>query len=116
MPRTALSVQTCDRLTGLDPTYTSFDATNGMEVSNASGDVTILIKNDDASSKTLTVVSNLTVDGLAVSDPTFTVPASSEFYVSHFNSSTYNATGNLLQLDIDDDTSVTVAAVRFGVT
>lgn len=116
MPRTALTLNTCDHLTGFSAgaAYVSFDQPNGHEVNNAAGDTVLIVKNTGAQ-KTLTVVSSQVIDtNLAVSDRTFTVEATTgEVHIAKFPTSIYNHTGNLLYVDIDSGTGVTILAIRY---
>jgi hypothetical protein len=76
MARTALTVQQIG-VQGLNGvTVASADAANGMQWSFGGGRRKLYVNNTDAASKTVTVRTAMTVDGLVVPDRAFTVAAS----------------------------------------
>lgn len=115
MARTSLTIQTTSR-TGLSPSYVSGDAANGHDFNNAGQNVVIHIKNGSGSTVTLTVVTPGTVDGLAVANRDIAIPAGEERIVGPFRKDQYGTGNNqdTVQLDLDDDTSVTLAALKLG--
>lgn len=119
MARTVLTVQEIVR-TGLNPTFTPADATNGHSFDNTGENVFIHVKNGDASSHTVTVTTPNSVDGLALADLSVSVPASGERIIGPFPNALYGTIDTdptpdidpAIFVDIDVDTSVTIAAIR----
>jgi hypothetical protein len=73
--RTAITVQQVGA-SGLNPvTQTNADAANGMSWVYAGGRRKLWVNNTDAASKTVTVRTNATIDGLVVPDRVFTLAA-----------------------------------------
>lgn len=107
MARTTLSVESISR-DGLDPTYTAAIA-DGHAFAHG-GDVFIHVKNDDASSKTITIPTPQTVNSLAVADLTVDVPAAGERMIGPFPKATFAQTddNDLVYIDYSATTSVTV--------
>lgn len=119
MARTALTVLETSRTSnGLDlgGSLVAFDQANGMEVNNSAQNVMIYIYNGDASGKTLTITTSYTSDGLALADLTATIAAGERRIFGAFSNGTYGSgsSSNLLYLDIDSGTSVTIAAFKMG--
>lgn len=114
MPRTALTVQDVDHKTGVNPiVWTAWDGVNQHEFLNTQGDVTLLLRNDDATGKNITVISQAVVDtDLAVADPVYAVAAGDTAAFSGFPVSVYNTTSNLVEIDADSATSLFVAVIR----
>ena len=115
MPRTAITVNTID-LAGEAPGVVAFDQPNGMEYLNTNGNVHLIIMNVGTGSKTLTVSAPATVGQRATTlqSETFTVPVSTTepFIVPAFQSQFFNdSSDNLVDVDIDVGTDVTIAAV-----
>lgn len=113
MPRTALTVQRIDR-DGLVVSYTAGDSINGHEFANSTQDVFLHIKNGGASSINVTLITSATIDGLAVADKVVAVAAAAEKFIGPFANGTYGQEDNLVHVDLSDDTSVTLAAIRPG--
>lgn len=74
----------------------------------------LVIKNADSGAHTVTIVSQSTVDGLAVSDRDVVIPAGEEWVIGPFPTNVYNDTNNRVQLSYSAVTSVTVAVVATG--
>jgi hypothetical protein len=75
MARTALTVQSIGPQ-GTNPVATATaDAANGMSWSYGGGRRKLYVQNGDASSKTITIRTPMTVDGLQVPDRVFTLVA-----------------------------------------
>lgn len=108
-----LTVQEVDR-DGLNPTYAS--AAGGGDAFVNDGKTWLHIKNGDVSSKTVTIATAKTVDGLAVADRDVTIPASEERLIGPFPPTTYNDGDGKVQLTYDAVTSVTVAVKKLAVT
>lgn len=62
----------------------------------------------------VTIVTQSTVDGLAVADKTVTVSASTRKKIGPFPPSIYNDTSGYVQLTYDDVSNVTVGVFRLG--
>jgi hypothetical protein len=81
-----------------------------------SGETLFLVKNDDASSKTITVPTPRTIDGLAVADPTYVIPAGEEWCLGPFPPSTFNqpsgADQGKVYINYSATTDVTVAVIE----
>ena len=86
--RTAQSVETIIASPGLTATYTAI-ITDGISFSN-DGATFLHVKNGAASTMTITVQSQITVDGLAVADLAVEVGASEERFIGPFPTTTYN--------------------------
>lgn len=116
MPRGTLTVQETSR-DGLAASYTAGDATNGHQVDNSGQKTIVHIKNGGGGAVVATFVTGLTVDGLAVADRTVTISAGTDEFIGPFASATY---GNVdsgttyVYIDLDVDTSVTLAALKVG--
>ena len=107
-----ITAQTISR-DGLNPTYAS--AASGGDAFVNTGVEFIHIKNGDVSAKTLTIVTQATVDSQAVADRTVSIPAGEERLVGPFPGSTYNDSDVKVQLTYSDVTSVTIAVLKPGV-
>lgn len=120
MPRTELTVTQMDFTDGqtVSGAEASADSANGMVFTNTSGDVFLFVANGDTSAKTLTVITGQTVTSatLTVQDPTYTIPAGDEVFIGPFPTTTFNQSDDTVQVDIDDDTSVTISAIQHGPT
>lgn len=95
---------------GLEATYAAA-AAGGDEFVN-DGARFVHVKNDDASAKVVTLETQATVDGLAVTDRTVSVPAGEDRFIGPFPTGTYNDADNKLQITYDDVTSVTIAVLE----
>lgn len=112
MPRTSLSIQPTTR-DGLAATYSAADAASGNDFAN-SGAEFLHVKNTGASPVTLTIPTSITIDGLAVTDRTVTIPATTgDLFIGPFDNSFYGADGRV-QLDWSGATGVTVAVLKRG--
>ena len=114
MARTLLTAQPVVR-TGLEASYTAGDAANGHSFVNTGAEI-IHIVNGSGSSRTLTIDNPVTVDGIAVPDPTVSITAGEERFIGPFPSfyeqdDTSQATTleNCILFGLDSATSVTVA-------
>ena len=102
-----LSIQQIDR-SGLSPTYAS--AASGGDEFPHDPNAFIHVKNGDATSVTVTVVSQYSSNpqGLASTDLTVTVPGNEERFIGPFSETAFaDADGNV-QLTYDDVSSVTL--------
>lgn len=110
MARTALTVQVIAR-TGLDPAYSSANA-DGHSVQNT-GRECVHVVNGGGGAITVTIQTPGTVDGLAVSDRTVSVPAGEDRIIGPFPVRDYNQPNTeTIYVDFSGVTSVTVAALR----
>lgn len=106
-----LTVQTSSR-TGLEPSYASC-AGGGDEFANT-GKQVIHVKNGDASPHVVTIVTQATVDGLAIADRDVTIPAGEERIIGPFPTGFYNDGGGLAQITYDNVTTQTIAVIELG--
>lgn len=91
---------------GLTPAFASA-AGGGDEFVNT-GNEYIEVINGDASSKTVTVVTPGTVDGLGITDRTVTIPAGERRKIGPFPTGTYNNASSKVQITYSAVTSVTI--------
>ena len=103
------SVQSYDR-SGLNPSYAAA-AGGGDEFVNA-GVEFIHVKNDDASSMDLTIVTQNTSDDLAVADRVISIPAGEERIIGPFPTGIYNDANGKVQLTYSSVTSLTVGVIK----
>lgn len=106
-----LTVQTIDR-DGYNIAFAAA-AGGGDEFVNT-GSEFILVKNDDASAKTLTIATPRTVDGLAVADRPVVIPAGEQWPIGPLPTSTYNDGNNKVQITYDAVTSLSLAVMKLG--
>ena len=98
--------------TKLEPTYAGSLSVSDVYTIANDGRVMLHIKNTDASLCTVTVEVTPVVDGLAVPDRTFTVPATTgDVMAGPFPPSVYNASGKL-RVSYSNITALTHAAIR----
>lgn len=110
MARTALTVQQIAR-SGLAPSYTAANAA-GHSVQN-NGRVFLHVKNAGGSICNVTIETPGTVDGLAVADRTVAVAATTgDAMIGPFPENVYDQADGTINVDFDQVTSVTVAALR----
>ena len=74
MARTALTVQTLG-LAMATPTYATPDNSNGNYFVHPGGTVLIHVKNTNGSTRTLTLTTTQTANGLAITSPAYVIPA-----------------------------------------
>jgi len=116
MARTALSVQEI-AVAGITPSYEAANA-DGEKISN-DGKTFIQVKNTNAGEITVTVVTPITIGGLAVSDRTITVPATTgdkmigPFKAAHYDQLSGDDEG-FVYVNFSAVTDVTIAAFRVG--
>ena len=101
-----LTVETASAA-GLEATFNSC-AGGGDEFEN-NGATYLIFKNGDASSKTITVVSQKTVGGLAVADQAIVVGAGEERVIGPLPKAIYNDIDGNVQLTYSAVTSCTIA-------
>jgi hypothetical protein len=83
-------------------------ASGGDEFAN-SGNTIILITNANASSRTLTIVSQATMDGLAVADRSVTIPGTDDTFITDLDKNVYNDTNGRVQLTYSTEVDLTIA-------
>lgn len=113
MPRVAITVQDVGFQSDLNPiVYTAADATNDHTMVNDSpGNTLLLIKNADAGAHVVTAVGVPDQWGHSV-DLVTSVGAGDDAIMGPFAPQIFNQAGGLVNLDIDTDTSVSLAAIR----
>ncbi len=74
MPRTAITVQTLG-LAMTTPTYGAADQANGNYFVHPGGTVLIQVKNTNAATRTMTLATTQTADGLTITNPAYIIPA-----------------------------------------
>jgi len=74
MARTAITVQTLG-IAMVTPTYAAADQANGNYFVHPGGTILLHVKNTNAATRTLTITTTQTVDGLAITNPTYIIPA-----------------------------------------
>ena len=95
-----------DLNTGID----GAGAGNGIEFAN---DGRMFIEVENGATQTIvTVITQLTVDGQAVADPTFTVPLNEDHLFGPFPPTIYNNAAGNAQADFSDVTDGTVSVWR----
>jgi len=119
MARTELTVQEISR-SALTPSYVSGDATNDHSFDNATQNVFVHIKNGGGGAAVATFVTSQTIDGKAIADLIVSVTAAEERMVGPFRNDLYgqededNSIAEAVFVDLDIDTSVTLAAFKLG--
>jgi len=114
MARTVLSVQDI-AVAGITPSYEAANA-DGEKISN-DGATFVQVKNTNGAEITVTIVTPITIGGLAVADQTITVPATTgdkmigPFKPAHFNQPSGDDEG-YVYVDFSAVTDVTIAAFR----
>lgn len=111
MPRTALTVQSLGLNGQLNATMTAADATNGMAFVN-DGQTVLVVRNTDASAKTVTVKSVPDEWGRS-GDVTCVVAASGVGILGPFTPAIFNQSDGTINVDFSASTGVTVAASKF---
>lgn len=113
MPRVAITVQDVGFQGDLNPVvFSAADQANGHTVLNDSpGGVQLHVKNDDSSPHTVTVAGvpdrwGHTVDLVTI------VANATQAIMGPFAPQVFNQAGGLVNVDLDDDTSMSFAAVR----
>ncbi|MBP5915863.1 hypothetical protein ACH3XX_42435 [Streptomyces scabiei] len=96
-------------LGGLQPTYAN--AAGGGDQAPVGEKLVLHVRNDDASSKTVTVVTPGTVGGLAIADATQTIPAGADAFIPLKSTYRDPATGRAA-ITYSAATSVTVAVLQ----
>jgi len=111
MPRVALTVQTVKR-TGIVPSYVSAESAGNSFAND--GKTFLHIKNG-ATDVICTVLTPRGPDGQAVTERTVTVSANTDEFLGPFSPEIFNqlgALGDVVHIDFDDVTNVTIGAFR----
>ncbi len=118
MATVTLAVQTLARA-GITPSYTASGASPLLNIADTfrfqnDGKVLLHFKKTGAGDCTVTIQTPETVDGLAVSDRTVTVPATTgDVMIGPFPPNHYNqAGGNYCQFTVNEVTGLSVAIVK----
>ncbi len=113
MARVAITVQDMAGLAGIEPTFVSFDHSNGMYFVN-DGNIIGYAKNSNGSTRTITAVTPATEKGLAVADATFTLDATTgEWVLPRFPPALFNQADGSVYLD-GSGAGLTIALVRLN--
>lgn len=119
MAYTAKAVENVVR-TGLAATYTAFPSAtpgNGFSVAN-DGKTILHFKNVAAGGNAIVTVNvPRTTDGQAVTERTVTMADGTEYFIGPFPTGIYNqegSAGDVLHVDCDEITAVTMAAISLG--
>ena len=103
------------RVEGTDTTLVGLDgvgAGNGITFAN---DGRMFIEVENGATQTIaTVVTQATVDGQAVADPTYTVPLNDDYLFGPFPPTVYNTTAGMVQVHFSDITDGTVSVYRMS--
>ena len=100
--------------TGVVPTRTgSLSLSDTYQMLN-NGNLFIEVVNGDASPTTVTIVSQNTVDGLAVADRTVVVSAGTEQIIGPFPPQIYNNSVGEIEVTFSNITAITLAALNLG--
>lgn len=107
----AINAQVVTR-SGLAPSYAAASA--GGDYFQNSGSEVLHVKNGSGSSVTVTIITQATVDGMAVTDRTVAVPAGADRMIGPFPAGTYNDGDGRVQITYSATTSVTVGVIKIG--
>jgi hypothetical protein len=113
MPRTSLTVLT-PTTTSVAPTYTTVDNTNGNAVTWPGAGLLLHVKNTNAATRTLTLTTTNTVDGMAITSPTYTIAATTGDHMIALSSAEIArlAVSGILQLDWSASTNTSIAVIQ----
>lgn len=109
MARSSISVQRITR-SGANPSFESAN-TDGNSFDHHP-DGFVWVKNGDTASKTVTIPTPRSIDGLSVADLTVDVPAGEDRAIGPFPEDTFKQDDGTIHVDYSDVTSVTVGAFR----
>lgn len=97
---------------GITPSYATLSTADTNVVVN-DGRLVLHFKKDGAGACTVTFVSQATLDGLAVTDPTVSVASGTgDVMIGPFSRTTFNNTSGQLVFTIDEATGLTVGAFQ----
>lgn len=111
MARTPLPVQDIV-LAGLVASYVTGDATNDHEFQNDRGDLILHVINGGGSACVVDIISPFTRAGLALDDAGGSVANGTDEFFGPFDPAVFNNSTGLVDVDIDQDASVTLAILR----
>lgn len=112
-----MAVQTVQKTTraGLNLTTTGVAAdAGGTEKWAGTGKEMLWIKNGSGGTYTGTITTEVTIDGIAVSNKTFTIPTGDEAIIGPFPTGFYNDGQGNVNLGHSTTTSVTVCVFTLG--
>jgi len=115
MPRTTIPVATVDRLvpsTALP--IVNVDMSNGMQFANEGGNVYLFIHNDGTDTLTVTIVTQVLVDGLPVNDAVFYINFEEYHIIGPFPGNIYNTVDKKVQVNIShmmSDSDISIVGV-----
>lgn len=113
MANVDIATQTLAGATTTAPSYTGSLSTSNTYFVENDGRVFLHFKKTGAGACTVTMVTPGTVEGVAIADPTFTVPATTgDVMVGPFPRAPYNDGSNKLSFTCSEVTGLSVAAVR----
>lgn len=99
--------------TGTTLSETTLAVSTTYQVANTGGDVVIVFRKTGASDATITFVTPQTVAGLAVANPTATVPATTGYVVcGPFPKATYNNSAGEVEFSTNEATNLYAAAIK----
>jgi hypothetical protein len=104
-----LTVQQIDR-DGLEPSLAS--AASGGDTFDNDGRTFLWVKDTGTTAPTVTIAIQKTVDGQSVTGRTVAVESGEERLIGPFPPTEYNNSDDEVEISYDDETDVTVAAVR----
>ena len=114
MARTVLTVQETTRA-GLAVAFVSGDTANGHSFDNSSHRVMLEVKNAGGSPINVTIETVQSIDGNAVADLVVVCPATTgDVIIGPFRADVYDQTDKTVNVDLSDDTSVTIGAIMLG--
>lgn len=113
MPRTLETVQATTR-PGLVAVYSAADAVNGHQFLNTRQNVFLHVKNANAGTIVVTVVTPQTVDDLVLADRIVSVPTGDEVFIGPFSNLTYGNTPDGVYVDFNLAPGVTFAVLKLG--
>jgi hypothetical protein len=111
MARTAIPVEDII-LGGLVASYTTGDATNDHEFRNDRGDLILHVVNGGGSACVVDIITPFTRAGLALDDAGGSVANATDRFFGPFDPAVFNTSTGLVEVDIDQDASVTLAVLR----
>lgn len=94
---------------GLNATYNAVAASDTFD---NDGKTIIHVKNDDASSNTVTITTTKTVQGLAVADISTAIPAGEDRFFGPFPKDVYNDSNGEVTVSHSNTTSNTMAILK----
>jgi hypothetical protein len=110
MPRATLAVQNI-ALAGLTPSYAAADAAGAAFAND--GETFLQVKNAGNTACVVTIQTPATFEGVALADPTVTVPITTgDKMIGPFPKAAFNQVNGQVYVDFDQVVSVTVAAIH----